>query len=134
VWALPSPSVSATGGSIQIAEVYYNSPGVDNGSNKSLNGEWVLLKNTGGEARSLKGWTLRDASHHVYKFGAFTLRAGKTVKIHTGRGSDTRSNLYWGQDSYIWNNDKDRATLKRPNGTVADRCSYSDSSASFKIC
>ena len=48
------------------------------------------------------------------------------AKIHTGHGSNTRKNVYWGSGNYIWNNDGDTATLKRPGGTVADRCHYSD--------
>jgi hypothetical protein len=43
------------------------------------------------------------------------------------------TNRYWRSDGYIWNNDGDRATLKKPGGTVVDRCSYSGA-GSFKIC
>jgi hypothetical protein len=32
----------------------------------------------------------------------------------------TPSNRYWQYDWYVWNNDGDRATLKRPTGTVVD--------------
>jgi hypothetical protein len=62
----------------------------------------------------------------VYRFGTFKLGAGASVKIHTGHGSNARKNVYWGSGNYIWNNDGDTATLKRPGGTVADRCHYSD--------
>jgi lamin tail-like protein len=128
------PAASAAGG-VQIKEIYYNSPGSDTGSNKSLNAEWVLLKNTAAKGISLKGWTLRDASSHVYHFpSTYKLGAGHSVKVHTGHGSNTSTNLYWGSSSYIWNNDKDTATLKRSNGTVADKCSYSNSSANYVFC
>jgi hypothetical protein len=69
---------------------------------------------------------LRDAAGHVYRFGSFKLGPAGTVRVHTGHGSDTHKNLYWGSGAYIWNNDGDTATLKRRNGTVADRCHYSD--------
>jgi hypothetical protein len=134
IFGSSSLSASAAGG-VKIREIYYNSPGPDYGSNASLNAEWVLLKNTGGYRISLQGWTLRDAAGHVYHFpAAFRLGAGSTVKIHTGKGSNTRRNLYWGSGSYIWNNDSDTATLKRASGTVADKCSYSNSSANYKFC
>jgi Lamin Tail Domain len=78
--------VSAAGG-IQIKEIYYNSPGSDTGSNTSLNAEWVLIKNTAAKAISLKGWTLRDTSSHVYHFpSTYKLGAGHSVKVHTGKG------------------------------------------------
>ena len=34
---------------VVIKEIYYNSPGSDDGSNSSLNGEWIQLKNTSGD-------------------------------------------------------------------------------------
>jgi len=70
---------------------------------------------------------------HVYKFPTFRLGAGKSVKVHTGKGANTLGNLYWRSSSYIWNNNGDTATLKRSNGTIASRCSYTGA-GSYKIC
>jgi hypothetical protein len=131
VAALLAPIASAA---IRIAKIYYNSPGTDSGSNSSLNREWIRLKNTGPSGVSLAGWRVRDKSGHVYLFGTFTLGAGNTVTIHTGSGTNGSRNRYWSQDNYVWNNDKDKATLKRPNGTSVDTCSYNDSSANSKTC
>jgi Lamin Tail Domain len=111
-------------GPIHITLIQYNSPGPDNGSNPSLNAEYIVLKNVGAKAVKLTGWTVRDSSNHVYKFGTFTLFAANKVTIHTGKASNTRHDRYWGQSQYVWNNDGDTATVKRANGTVADRCSY----------
>jgi hypothetical protein len=63
----------------------------------------------------------------------FRLGAGKSVKVHTGKGANTLGNLYWRSSSYIWNNDGDTVTHKRSNGTVASRCSYTGA-GSYKIC
>jgi hypothetical protein len=119
---------------IVITKIYYDSPGPDRGSNKSLNAEWIRLKNTGSRGRSLRRWTIRDASSHVYTFGRFTLRAGRTVTIHTGRGSNTATDRYWGRRAYVWNNDKDTARLRNRSGTLIDKCSYNDGSAVLKVC
>jgi Lamin Tail Domain len=124
--AIPASASAA----VKIREIFYNSPGSDTGSNKSLNAEWVLLKNTGSRKVRMTGWTVRDVAGHVYRFGAFRLGGGKSVKVHTGHGSNTAMNRFWGQSWYIWNNNGDTATLKRRNGTVSDRCHYSDSSES----
>jgi hypothetical protein len=119
---------------IRISKIYYDSPGSDTGSNSSLNAEWIRLKNTGPRARSLTGWRVRDRSGHVYVFGNYRLGAGKTITIHTGSGSNRPRHRYWGQGTYVWNNDADKATLKKANRKTVDTCSYSSSSASSKIC
>jgi Lamin Tail Domain len=115
---------------IRITKIYYDSPGSDGGSNSSLNAEWIRLKNTGSSSRSLKNWTIRDKAGHVYRFGTYRLGAGKTVTVHTGRGSNSARHRYWQQDRYVWNNDGDRARLKKPNGTTADSCAYSGAGSS----
>ena len=78
---------------IRITKIYFDSPGADTGSNTSLNAEYVVIKNTGTTRKTLTGWTLRDASRHIYKFPTFRLGAGKSVKVHTGKGANTLGNL-----------------------------------------
>ena len=117
---------TAAAGAIRIDKIYYDSPGADTGSNSSLNKEWIRLKNTGNSVRSLDGWKVRDRAGHVFKL-ITELPAGKTLKIHTGSGFDSAYPFltFWGLDNYVWNNDGDKATLKKRNGNVADTCSYS---------
>ncbi len=88
----------------------------------------------GGAARQLRGWGISDAAGHVNRFQRFRLRAGRTVTIHTGDGTDTAANLYWDSRNYIWNNGEDTARLRRPNGALADSCQYDDSFASSVTC
>jgi hypothetical protein len=131
VVVLAAPAASAA---IRIARINFDSPGRDTRSNASLNAEWIRLKNTGGSARQLRGWTISDAAGHDYRFERFRLRAGRTVRIHTGDGTDTAANLYWGSGNYVWNNDGDTAQLRRPNGALADSCQYDDSAGSSIVC
>jgi hypothetical protein len=42
-------------------------------SNIKLNAEYVTIKNTGATTRTLVGWTVRDAAHHIYTFFSFKL-------------------------------------------------------------
>jgi len=112
--AAPAEAASA----VRISPLQYDSPGSDSGSNASLNAEWVRVHNYSTTKKVLTGWTLRDASGHVYRFGTYTLRPGSTVRIHTGKGSNTAAERYWGQGWYVWNNDHDKATLKNKAGTV----------------
>ncbi|SRR6266567_9558098 len=117
-----------------IHEIYYNSPGTDDGSNTSLNGEWIQLHNTSADKITLTGWTVRDAAGHVYTFGTYTIGAYGYVKIHTGSGSNTTTNRYWNHGWYVWNNDTDTGTLKDGSGTFIDSCSYNNANVSYKIC
>ncbi len=123
--ALATVAAPSAPAAIKITKIYFDSPGSDTGSNSSLNAEWIRLKNTGSTGRYLTGWRIRDAASHVYRFGAFRLRAGYSVTVHTGSGSNTRLHRYWASSGYIWNNTGDTATLKNASGERIDRCSYS---------
>ena len=122
-----SPAI-ANAGPVRIDRVQYDSPGNDTGSNPSLNAEWVVIKNFGRRAKQLRGFTVRDTAGHVYRFGRFKLRSGRSVKIHTGSGRNSRTDRYWGQDFYVWNNDGDKATLRNKNRQRVDTCSWGDGS------
>ncbi|MFB7739953.1 lamin tail domain-containing protein [Streptomyces sp. NPDC056112] len=121
-------------GSVHLTKIYYNSPGPDTRSNASLNAEYVVIKNSTSKAVSLKGWTLSDASSHRYTFGTFTLKAGASVTVHTGKGTNTAAHVYQQRAAYVWNNDKDKATLKTAAGKTQDTCSYNSPSKSWTAC
>ena len=120
---------------IKIKTIYFDPAGTDTGSNRHLNKGVVVVKNTGPRAKQLKDWKLFNRGRdHSFRFPRFKLRAGRTVKIHTGRGAANRFNLYWRNDWYIWNNDGDTATLKNSQASTVSRCSYSSSVSSPKRC
>lgn len=85
---------------------------------ENLNGEWVEIANEGSSDQSLVKWTLEDKDNHTYAFKNYTLKAGSLVKVHTGKGDDTLTDLYWGRNSPVWNNDGDLATLKDASGNA----------------
>ena len=131
----PAVGTADAASCIKIYEIYYNSPGSpDAGSNTSLNGEWIQLKNTCTTSKSLAGYRIRDVANHRYTINGGSLGAGKKVTIHTGSGSNTSTDRYWGSGWYIWNQDKDTAYLYNSSGTKIRTCSYSNSSVSHKIC
>lgn len=132
--AVLAPSPAQAAGSVQLHKIYYDSPGKDTRSNKSLNAEYVQIRNATGKAVSLKGWKVTDSSRHAYTFGAYTLGKGKTVTVRTGKGSNTSANRYQGRRAYVWNNDKDKATLRRASGSTADTCAYNNKRAVYKMC
>ena len=59
--------------------------------------QWVSITNTGKVAVALKGWTLALKSDgSKLTLPTFTLKPGKTVKVHLGKGTKNKSNLYLG--------------------------------------
>jgi hypothetical protein len=119
---------------IRIYEIYYNSPGTDTRTNTSLNGEWIRLHNACSTAKSLTGWTIRDLAGHTYTFGTYGLKGYGYVKVHTGKGTNTSTDRYWGSGNYIWNNDKDTAYLRNSAGTLIAGCAYNNASVAYKYC
>jgi predicted extracellular nuclease len=121
---------------VSIYEIYYDSPGTDNGGNTSLNGEWIQLRNSCSSSVSLSGWKVKDAANHVYKkFGTYKLGGGAKVKIHTGKGTNKATDRYWGLGSYVWNNTgSETGKLINSAGTVVDTCRYTGGSPGYVYC
>ena len=130
---LTSHTSEAAAPTVAVAKVQYDSPGDDTGSNTSLNKEWVQLTNPTSKTKTLTGWTLRDPQGHLYTFPAFKLKAGKSVTVHTGTGTDTAAHLYWGETGYVWNNTGDTAILKDATKKSVDSCKWTDGPGSI-VC
>jgi len=121
---------------LTIYRIQWNAPGTpDDGSN--ANGEWVQIRNNCSTNRVLTSWTLRDAAPvrpNTYTFPAFTLRAGTSVKVHSGKGGNTSTDLYWGRLQHVWNNTGgDTAKLKN-GSTVVASCAYTGASPNPFLC
>jgi len=89
-------------------------------SDLHLADEWVKITNSGTSPVTVTGWKITDDDvKHTYIFPPFTLSSGATVTLHTGDGTDTATELYWG-GRYVWNNDGDTARLYDSNGNLID--------------
>ncbi|GAA2992234.1 lamin tail-like protein [Streptomyces sp. KhCrAH-43] len=107
---------------VVLGQIQYDSPGRDNGSNRSLNGEWVTVTNTGRQTVNLRNWTLSDESHRTYRFD-LRLPGRSSVRVHTGVGRDTRHDVYQDRHNYVWDN-SDTATLRDARGHQVDSKSW----------
>ncbi|MFD6279046.1 lamin tail domain-containing protein [Streptomyces sp. NPDC060209] len=105
---------------VVISDVQADSPGRDNRSNRSLNTEWVEITNQTRRAVNLDGWSLRDEDGHRYRFDNVRLAGRATVRIHTGVGRDTRTDLFQDRRAYVWDNNSDTATLRDARGHTVD--------------
>ena len=107
--------VTSGAAAISIDWIRYDPPGMDDGSNTSLNQERIRIENTGNNARALRVWTIHDSDHTVFYFPGLRFEGGEGVTIHTGTGDDTRRHLYWGLTTYVG-----ITTAMRPFPTIAD--------------
>lgn len=114
-----SPALAA--GPVKITKIHYGQTGTN------LNTEYIVFKNKTSSTVKLKGWKIISApstDHQFYVFPRFSLGAGKSVTLYSGKGRNTSSKLYWNATTPKWNNDGDKAVLKNPSGTVVDTCRY----------
>jgi micrococcal nuclease len=120
--ATPTGTPLADGGAaLAIVEVHADAEGNDN---ENLNDEYVVLENRGNESRDLTGWTVRDEAGHAYTVGNVTLDPDERVTLHTGTGTDTAMDLYWGRSQAVWNNGGDTVTVRDAAGAVVAERSY----------
>ncbi|WP_329312396.1 lamin tail domain-containing protein [Streptomyces sp. NBC_01278] len=109
---------------VEISRVQADSPGHDDRSNRSLNAEWVEITNTTRDAVNLRGWTLRNADGNRYRFDNVRIGGRATIRIHTGTGHNTRTDLFQGRRDYVWDNRTDTATLRDDRGRTVDTESW----------
>ena len=109
---------------VEISAVQYDSPGPEDRSRRSLNKEWVELTNTSRREVNLDGWTLKNRDGRTYTFHHYRLDGRATVRIHTGEGRDTDSDLFQDRHNYVWDNRSDTATLRNDHGRLVDDKSW----------
>jgi len=113
---------SSDSASLSVVEVHEDAAGNDN---ENLNDEYVVFENEGTDPLTLGDWTVTDEADHEYVFpSAFALEPGERVTLYTGSGTDTGTELYWGLESAVWNNDGDTVTVRDDDGSVVTREAY----------
>jgi hypothetical protein len=120
----------------KFTRIQYDPPGRDDGSNASLNREYVQVRNNTTRTVNLYRWYVRSGrSGDTYRFTSnFNLRRGATVTIRTGKGTNTATTRYWGRTSYVWNNTRDTAYLRTPSGALMNSCSWTSTGRGYKYC
>jgi hypothetical protein len=106
---------------IEPACSQFDAPGDDNAN---LNEEYVCFTNRGNSTVDISGWTVRDVAAHIYTFPTFTLAAHLSVKLHTGCGTNTYTDVYWCQTGAIWNNSGDTVYLYNSASVLVDSYTY----------
>ena len=105
---------------LRIVTVNYNPPGDDT---LDLNQEYVVFRVLG--TTSLKGYAVEDESGHRFDFPDRIFKKGLDLTLHSGKGTDTETDLYWGAtDAAIWNNGGDTVKLLDPQGHIVESYPY----------
>jgi len=87
--------------------------------------EYVTFRNTGDEALDLSGWVVENEAGKRFAFpDGFTLDAGQSVTLHSGRGSDTETDVHWGAASEVWDDDGDTIAVRTADGREVLREPY----------
>jgi hypothetical protein len=128
--ATPWWHVSADGG-VGITYIRYSltQPGIPPfpPSCDPLTFEFVQLHNFGGTV-DVGEWTLEDAEGHLFTFPSLVLEPAAEVRVWSraafpnedGRPTD----LFWGSDVPLWNDDHDTAILRDDEGVERSRFPY----------
>ncbi len=96
---------------IWIKSSYYGCFSID--INK--NSEVVDIYNKCKEVNML-GWILKDESRKIFSFKDFSIGQ---IKIHSLKGEDNSTDLFWQSTTNIWNNDRDSLYLFDNDGGLA---------------
>jgi len=103
---------------VRITYIEYDPPGDD------VAGEYVRIENVGSTAVALTGWTLSDQADYTYTFPVCSLPAAGTVRVWTGAGTDTPTDLHWGRGSAVWTNTGDCGYLRNTAGELESMYCY----------
>jgi len=69
--------------------------------------EEVKIKSECGQI-NFNSWKLKDESTKVYVFPNIVT---DSLSLHSGKGKNSKTDLYWGAENNIWNNDRDTLYL-----------------------
>jgi excisionase family DNA binding protein len=109
---------------IDLDRSQFNAPGNDN---ENLRQQYVYIQNQGPSPVDMMGWHLQDRTGATYTFPHFTLHPEGSVRVRTGEGTDTDTDLYWGLRSSVWCNQGDTVSLFDRLWNLVDQKSYGES-------
>ena len=111
----PLPTIPVSGTAVTALGEYFvtireiQSPG-------TLSAEQVILTNLSGQV-NMAGWTMTDGEGNKFTFPNLTLLSNGEATVHTGKGTNTPTDLYWGQAAALWSKGK-VAYLRDPSGKL----------------
>jgi hypothetical protein len=102
--AIGSTPAGAASHPVRFLSIQSDPPGTDDGSNASLNQEFVVLKNFSSHSVKMGAYAVEIGNKEFDFPSGFTLQSGSKVWVHTGKGTDSRHDVYWGRTAYAYPN------------------------------
>lgn len=112
-------------GPFVIDRVKINAPGNDR---RNPNGEWIRIENVGDDRASLRDYMIRVGKRQYHFVKNVWVDPGDTITVRIGRGSDTRSTLYWGHHRDLLRNKGKVVSLWTPQRERVDCVDWGDKS------
>ncbi|MBI9043549.1 MAG: lamin tail domain-containing protein [Anaerolineaceae bacterium] len=120
IWKNSSINDLSGGKQVLISNIFYN--GFD-GINEA--DEFVEIRNIGQNDINLKDWKLTDNQDHVFFFPDFPLSPNQVCRVFTNHDTVEFCNFNYGfEQSAIWNNGGDCATLLNEKNELVDKYCY----------
>jgi micrococcal nuclease len=120
VWSGMTPAPPGSDG-VFIVDVHYDAAGDDR---TNLNDEYITMENGGGTMVVLTGWQVRDSDGFAYIIPETAISPGDGIILHTGSGTDNRTDLFMGSPAPVLNNNGDTVTLHDAGGTEVSRFAW----------
>ena len=99
----------------------HDAPGDDH---QNLNEEYVCFTNQSDHPMDMTGWSVSKRPDKWYTFSEFVLSPEASVRLHSGKETDTATDLYWGNGRAIWRNVHDTVYLYDADGKLIDEYSW----------
>lgn len=96
---------------------------VRGGTAQDPTGEYVCFRSYDWRAIVMTDWLVKDRVRLRYTFPTFVLNPGAIVRLHSGQGHNTATDLYSGS-GLIWNNDHDTVYLRDASDNEVDTYIY----------
>lgn len=94
---------------------------------RHLEQEYVTFRNDGASELDISGWSVEDEGGNTFTFPEETiLDEGDRVTLHSGDGTNTDSDCYWGSDRPMWRNAGDTIFVRDSDGGLRIRESYNE--------
>ncbi len=111
------PTCGEPAATVEIGDVQPDPKGRDE---EHLNDEWIEITNPAGSALDLAGWSVADeTTSNRFALPDRSLAAGGTLRIHTGSGADTATDVYLDQRDPVWSNSGETVLVADPAGVIA---------------
>ena len=118
----PEPDAPAINIIVDFTCSQFNSPGDDNYSKEE---EYACFANRGSSSVDMTGWKVVDEFGWTFTFPSFGLPPNSSVKVRTGCGTNSSTDLYWCKSgSAVWNNSGDTVHLYDQSSNLIVKRSY----------